>query len=142
MPPIDHVDVCARIDKLAADLAALRLLVQPDRGPVWRGSEQSNNLVVDVVASYYHAPPDVIRGLGRTQLVSRMRILASAQMRLRYQSTVMSIGEQLNRDHTTIIYLLRKHAELCRTDIGYLSAFSDLTELLEAADKRTQQREL
>jgi chromosomal replication initiation ATPase DnaA len=136
---IDHIDVCARIDRLAADLAALRILVRPDREPVWRGSEQSNSMVIDTVASYYQAPADVICGLGRTQLVSRMRMLAAAQMRFRYQSTTIAIGESLNRDHTTIIYLLRKHADLVRRDRGYLTAYEDLTELLDAADTRAKQ---
>lgn len=63
--------------------------------------------IVAVVCRHYGIEPKAIRGRGRTRAVAEPRRVAMHMMRKHTTMTLMDIGDELCRDHTTVIYGLQ-----------------------------------
>ena len=132
----ERLDLCSRIDRIAAALAGLRELVRPDREPIWRGAHNSCRLVLDVVCEQHNIELSRLIGHQRSGWISRLRRMAIAAMRSRYQAVLEQIGHEIGRDHTTIIYHLRTHEKSMAREPGYARDYEELIKRLEAADKK------
>ena len=87
--------------------------------------------IIECVAEAFDVHPNVILGPDRVRQVAYARFSAIYLLRLYKQFSTVKLGKIFNRDHSTVIYALRRTSEL----IGSSHDFAERLRRAESAMK-------
>ena len=65
--------------------------------------------ILDIVSNYFNHSLGQIRGGGRTRILVRTRMFISYYLRKYTKLSLKDIGHLINRDHTSVIYLISRY---------------------------------
>ncbi len=83
--------------------------------------------IIEKVADFYDVKPDEVMGKGKTKNVANARQMSFYLIRKLTSLTLEQIGEAMNRDHSTVLYSIRKVEENLNNDPKLVDAVHDIT---------------
>lgn len=114
-------------EAITVDLAteALKDLVSESRN-----RELSVELIQEVVANYYNLSIDDLKGQRRTRNVAMPRQIAMYLSRTLTSTSLPKIGEEFNKDHTTVMHAYTKIHEALASDSALKTTVDNITKKL------------
>lgn len=114
-------------EAITVDLAteALKDLVSESRN-----RELSVELIQEVVANYYNLSVDDLKGQRRTRNVAMPRQIAMYLSRTLTSTSLPKIGEEFNKDHTTVMHAYTKIHEALASDSALKTTVDNITKKL------------
>lgn len=114
-------------EAITVDLAteALKDLVSESRN-----RELSVELIQEVVANYYNLSVDDLKGQRRTRNVAMPRQIAMYLSRTLTSTSLPKIGEEFNKDHTTVMHAYTKIHEALASDSSLKTTVDNITKKL------------
>ena len=114
-------------EAITVDLAteALKDLVSESRS-----RELSVELIQEVVANYYNLSVDDLKGQRRTRNVAMPRQIAMYLSRTLTSTSLPKIGEEFNKDHTTVMHAYTKIHEALASDSALKTTVDNITKKL------------
>lgn len=95
-----------------------------------RNRELSVELIQEVVANYYNLSVDDLKGQRRTRNVALPRQIAMYLSRTLTPTSLPKIGEEFNKDHTTVMHAYTKIHEAIESDTALKSTVNNITKKL------------
>ncbi len=83
--------------------------------------------IIEKTAACFSVSPDDVLGKGKTKNVTAARQVATYLMRKLTGLTLDEIGKILSRDHSTILYSIKKVEESINTDPALNDTIRDIT---------------
>lgn len=114
-------------EAITVDLAAeaLKDLVSDSKN-----RELSVELIQEVVANYYNLSVDDLKGQRRTRNVALPRQIAMYLSRTLTPTSLPKIGEEFNKDHTTVMHAFTKIQEALAADAALKTTVANITKKL------------
>lgn len=94
--------------------------------------EISVELIQDVVANYYNLSVDDLKSSRRTRNVAMPRQIAMYLSRTLTSNSLPKIGEEFNKDHTTVIHAFTKIQESIASDQALKTTIDNITKKLNS----------
>lgn len=114
-------------DSITVELAAEAL---KDLVSETRNRELSVELIQEVVANYYNLSVDDLKGQRRTRNVALPRQIAMYLSRSLTPTSLPKIGEEFNKDHTTVMHAFTKIQEALESDPTLKKTVTNITKKL------------
>ncbi len=95
-----------------------------------RNRELSVELIQEVVANYYNLSVDDLKGQRRTRNVALPRQIAMYLSRSLTPTSLPKIGEEFNKDHTTVMHAFTKIQEALESDAALKKTVTNITKKL------------
>ena len=83
--------------------------------------------IIEKVADFYDIKPEDVLGKGKTKDVANARQMSFYLIRKLTGLTLEQIGDAMNRDHSTVLYSIRKVEENLQNDPKLVDAVHDIT---------------
>ena len=83
--------------------------------------------IIEKVADFYDIKPEEVLGKGKTKNVANARQMSFYLIRKLTGLTLEQIGDAMNRDHSTVLYAIRKVEENLQNDPKLVDAVHDIT---------------
>jgi chromosomal replication initiator protein len=86
--------------------------------------------IISTVAKYYSVKVADIKGSSRIQNIATARHVSIYLIRNLLEESLINIGKEFGKDHTTIMSSIRKITKLNENDIKYSRVIHDLTRMI------------
>tara|TARA_R110002020_G_scaffold389354_1_gene600026 strand:- start:38 stop:460 length:423 start_codon:yes stop_codon:yes gene_type:complete len=87
------------------------------------------------IAKNYDISKDELQSVRRYQEIVKYRQFFSAYMRTQHKMSLVEIGKQLKRDHSTIVNLLKKFEDHYQFDLNYANQYADFVYVMKKNTK-------
>lgn len=111
----------AHEDRMAALVAAMGLRPEP------AAFDRTDRILLQAVAALSLLTPDDITGREKTLVMVRGRQLFALVAQTALRRTLSAIAETLNRDHSTVVHMLKRGRERMAGDPDFALVFVVLT---------------
>ncbi len=106
----------AYIDLQGVDVVTMELVQQITKEIIDAEKAYAPELIIDKIADFYNISPEEISGKGKTRNVANARQMAIYLIRKLTSQTLEDIGKLIGRDHSTVLYSIRKMEESLASD--------------------------
>ncbi|MBQ7340744.1 MAG: chromosomal replication initiator protein DnaA [Oscillospiraceae bacterium] len=91
------------------------------------------NLIISQVCKYYSVDENTLRGTMKTKGITEARQMAVYLIRQLTNLSLPDIGKELNRDHSTILYSIRKVEVAAKSDDRMKETIRDITASINSS---------
>lgn len=95
-----------------------------------RNRELSIELIQEVVANYYNLTVDDLKGQRRTRNIALPRQVAMYLSRTLTPTSLPKIGQEFNKDHTTVMHAYTKINDAIESDAALKNTVNNITKKL------------
>ncbi len=117
----------AYIDLQGVDVVTMELVQQITKEIIDAEKAYAPELIIDKIADFYNISPEEISGKGKTRNVANARQMAIYLIRKLTSQTLEDIGKLIGRDHSTVLYSIRKMEESLASDPKLADTVRDVT---------------
>ncbi len=117
----------AYIDLQGAEAVDMELVQRITKEIIDSEKAYEPEYIIAKVADFYDIKPEEVLGKGKTKNVANARQMSFYLIRKLTPLTLEQIGEATNRDHSTVLYSIRKVEENLQNDPKLVDAVHDIT---------------
>ena len=117
----------AYIDLQGVDVITMELVQQITKEIIDAEKAYAPELIIERIADFYNIAPEDISGKGKTRNVANARQMAIYLIRKLTSQTLEDIGKLIGRDHSTVLYSIRKMEESLASDPKLADTVRDVT---------------
>ncbi len=117
----------AYIDLQGVDVVTMELIQQITKEIIDSEKAYAPEFIIEKIADFYNISPEEIIGKGKTKNVANARQMAIYLIRKLTGQTLEDIGKTIGRDHSTVLYSIRKMEESLAADPRLADTVRDVT---------------
>ncbi len=117
----------AYIDLQGVNVVTMELVQQITKEIIDAEKAYAPELIIERIADFYNITPEDISGKGKTRNVANARQMAIYLIRKLTSQTLEDIGKLIGRDHSTVLYSIRKMEESLASDPKLADTVRDVT---------------